>query len=41
MVCLGKEVHLDNIEACHWVKSNAGPKKVFIKMSRRKYANKI
>ena len=35
------EVHLDNIEACHWVKSNAGPKKVIIKMSRRKDADKI
>ena len=33
------EVHPDNIEACHWVKSNAGPKKV--KMSRRKDAYKI
>ena len=20
------EVHLDHIEACHWIKSNAGPK---------------
>ena len=35
------EVHPDNIEACHWVKSNAGPKKVIIKMSRRKDADKI
>ena len=33
------EVHPDNIEACHWVKCNAGPKKV--KMSRRKDAYKI
>ena len=35
------EVHPDNIEACHWVRSNAGPKKVIIKMSRRKDAEKI
>ena len=35
------EVHPDNIEGCHWVKSNAGPKKVIIKMSRRKDADKI
>ena len=35
------EVHPDNIEACRWVKSNAGPKKVIIKMSRRKDADKI
>ena len=30
------EVHPDHIEACHWIKSNAGPKKVIIKMSRAK-----
>ena len=35
------EVHPDNIEACNWVESNAGPKKVIIKMSRRKDADKI
>ena len=35
------EVHPDNIEACHWVKSNAGPKKVIIEMSRRKDADKM
>ena len=35
------EVHPDNIEACHWIKSNAGPKNVIIKMSRRKDADKI
>ena len=35
------EVHPDNIEACHWVKSNAGPKKVIIEMSRRKDAYKM
>ena len=35
------EVHPDHIEACHWIKSNAGPKKVIIKMSRRKDADKI
>ena len=35
------EVHPDDIEACHWVTSNAGPKKVIIKMSRRKDADKI
>ena len=34
------EVHTDHIEACHWIKSNAGPKKVIIKMSRRKDADK-
>ena len=35
------EVHPDNIEACQWIKSNAGPKKVIIKMSQRKDADKI
>ena len=35
------EVHPDHIEACHWRKSNAGSKKVIIKMSRRKDADKI
>ena len=35
------EVHPDHIEACHWIKSNAGPKKVIIKVSRRKDADKI
>ena len=35
------EVHPDHIEACHWIKSNAGPKKVIIKMSRRKDGDKI
>ena len=34
------EVHPDQIEACHWIKPNAGPKKVIIKMPRRKDANK-
>ena len=35
------EVHPGHIEACHWIKSNAGPKKVIIKLSRRKDADKI
>ena len=35
------EVHPDHIEACHWIKPNAGPKKVITKMPRRKDANKI
>ena len=35
------EVHPDYIEACHWIKSNTGPKKVITKMSRRKDADKI
>ena len=35
------EVHHDHIEACHWIKPNAGPKKVIIKMPRRKDAVKI
>ena len=35
------EVHHDHIEACHWIKPNAGPKKVIIKMSRHKDADKI
>ena len=35
------EVYRDHIEACHWIKPNAGPKKVIIKMSRRKDADKI
>ena len=30
------EVHPDHIEVCHWIKSNAGPKKVIIKISWRK-----
>ena len=30
------EVHPDQIEACHWIKSIAGPKNVIIKMSCRK-----
>ena len=34
-------VHPDHIEACNWIKSNAGPKKVIIKLSRRKDADKI
>ena len=33
------EVHPDDTGACRWVKSNAGPKKVIIKMSRRKDAD--
>ena len=32
------EVHPDRIEACHWIKSNAEPKKVIIKMTQRKDA---
>ena len=35
------EVHPDHIEACHWIRPNAGPKEVIIKMSRRKDAGKI
>ena len=35
------EVHADHIEACHWIKSNTGPKKFIIKMSRHKDADKI
>ena len=35
------EVHPDHVEACHWIKPNAGPKKVIIKMSRHKDADKI
>ena len=35
------KVHPDHIEACHWINSNAGPKKVVIKMSRCKDADKI
>ena len=30
-----------NVEDCHWIKSSKGPKKVIVKLSRRKYANKI
>ena len=33
------EGHLDHIEACHWLKS-AGPKKIIIKLSRRKDEDK-
>ena len=35
------EVHPDHIEACHCITSNAGPKKVIIKMSQFKDADKI
>ena len=35
------EVHPDHIEACHWIRSNAGPKKVIIKMPSCKDADKI
>ena len=35
------EVHPDHIEACHCMKSNAGPKKVIIKMSQHKDAEKF
>ena len=30
-----------NIEGYHWIKSTKGPKKVIVKLSRRKDANKI
>ena len=30
-----------NLEDCHWIKSSKGPKKVIVKLSRRKDANKI
>ena len=30
-----------NIEDCHWIKSSKSPKKVIVKLSRRKDANKI
>ena len=35
------EVHPDHIEAFHWIKSNAGPKKVINKILRRNGADKI
>ena len=35
------EVHSDNIEACHQIRSNAGPKKIIIKTLRRKDRDKI
>ena len=35
------EVHPDLTEDCQWIKSNAGPKEVFIKTSPRKDADKI
>ena len=28
-----------NIEDCHWIKSDKGPKKTILKLSRRKDAN--
>ena len=31
----------NNAEDCHWIKSSKGPKKVIVKLSRRKDANKI
>ena len=30
------EVHPDNIESCHWMKSNAGPKKLSLKCNGAK-----
>ena len=30
-----------NVEDCHWIKSSKGSKRVIVKLSRRKYANKI
>ena len=30
-----------NVEDCHWTKSSKGPKKVIVKLSRRKNASKI
>ena len=30
-----------NVEDCHWIKSSKGPKKVIVKLFRRKDANKI
>ena len=35
------QVHPDYIEVCQWIKSNVGPKKIIIKMSRHKDADKI
>ena len=32
---------LSNVEDCHWIKSVKGPKKVIVKLSRRKGAIKI
>ena len=34
-------VDLSNVEDCHWIKSSKGPKKVIVKLSRCKNANKI
>ena len=30
-----------NVEGCHWIKCINGPKKVIVKLSRRKDANKV
>ena len=30
-----------NVEDCHWIKPSKGAKKVIVKLSRRKDANKI
>ena len=35
------QVHPGHIEACYWMKSNAGPKTFIIKFSRRKDADQI
>ena len=35
------EVYPEHIQACHLIKSNVGTKKLIIKMSRRKDADKI
>ena len=30
-----------NVEDCHWIKPSKGAKKVIVKLSRRKDANKV
>ena len=35
------DVDPSNVEDCHWIKPSKGPKKVIVKLSRRKDANKI
>ena len=38
---LNAMVDPSNVEDCHWTKSSKGAKKVIVKLSRRKNANKI
>ena len=38
---LDVDVDLENMEDCHWLKTRSSSKKVIVKLSKRKDANKI